>query len=218
MSSATSALALNLSFVLHEPSTSAQVARAARAAASCEVRARRAEARLGALPDRDLLDRAVVTGPALQSLGLDVARVAVLSPRLGPWRLLPRLLACALASERHLPRPPETTLHLIDAPGDGPAATVSFFRGEATLALPPPETLAAPLALFAWVVLRPGDQSLHLHREPLALAVGASPLDALQACLPLAEEAIRSHVGQWCCSAPLWARPAERELPELRGR
>jgi hypothetical protein len=178
---------LNLSFVLHEASTSAAVADAALASDD------RYGLRRGPAPDQT---------PKNQIVGLDklsqLAPDVVLTAQIG----LPAVLGACAA---RLPHPP--AIVAIDAPGT-PTVMRSFFRAPARLELP---AWQAQRVAVAAAVVRPGGASIEL------VCVGtfawpAGESDALRAL----ERLILAHVDQWRPPRALWDAPAEACLPELR--
>jgi len=199
---------LNLSYVLHEPSTSAVVRAAAERSNAEARRLRRATAALAALSDAALRQRIVVlatTQPDALSQG--TAPPAIASIHLGPWWLLPRVLG--LIASDGTPRP----VHLIDQPAAAATRIVPFFRAPARLAVPDASAPDYP-AWFAALVLRPGGDTLLLQLDTVP-GSEASPTERDAALVGAAERAIRAHVEQWSCPGPLWDASAERSLPEF---
>lgn len=199
---------LNLSYVLHEPSTSALVRDFAERSSAETRRLHRATAALAALPDSALRERVVVlaTSP-LDARGDETSPAAIASIHLGPWWLLPRVLG--LVASDGTPWP----VHVIDQPAAAVTRTVPFFRAPARLALPEASASGYP-AWFAALVLRPGGGTLLLRLEAVP-GPEASPAERDAALLGAAERVIRAHVEQWSCPGPLWDAPAELSLPEF---
>ena len=196
------AVRTNLSYVLHEPSTSAavtaQASRLTGARRSLDAAARR----LARLTDAELAARTLVLAP----LGEPPAGNSgtALSVQVGPWRMLRRVLAVRYGVADARP----WSVTLVDDPGCLAVAGAEFFRGPARLCLPVVDDRSA--SWFAALALRPGGDRLLLELTPLA---GDG---AIERVLRAAEAAIRGHVGQWTCAAALWPRPAEDQLPEFR--
>lgn len=188
------ARALNLSFVLHAPAGSEQVACWLRRQAAARRALERAAPRLSRLED-DVLRRRIVLPPA-DGYTVDPAPRFV-SLCLGPWELLPRVLGLIFDA-----RPAVVTFLDGDAPG---LSERVFFRAPARLNLPAAEAFPAWLAT---VILRPGNTTLHLELWPVA-----SPAEFTAR----AEDAVRRFVEQWRCPRALWPAPAEDALPEYRG-
>lgn len=199
---------LNLSYVLHEPSTSAMVRDVAERGVAEARRLHRATAALAALPNPVLRERVVVlsTSP-LDAFAKRAAPSAIASIHLGPWWLLPRILG--LSASDGTPRP----VHFIDQPAAAATRMVPFFRAPARLALPEASAPDYP-AWFAALVLRPGGNTLLLRLEAVP-GPEVSPAERDAALLGAAERAIRAHVEQWSCPGPLWDAPAELSLPEF---
>jgi hypothetical protein len=82
---------LNLSYVLHEPSTSQQVASVARQVIANERKARAAIERLSRLPDAEILRRVMSPIP-LDMLDFPVS-ASFVTLQIGAWQLIPRVLA-----------------------------------------------------------------------------------------------------------------------------
>lgn len=205
---------INLSYVLHEPSTSDQVRGAARRLVETEPGLRRAVAALASLPDPDLRERVVIHAPGgLPDVASDEPLVA-LSLQIGAWPLLPRVLALLGRPGTGAQRPP-WRVWLLDDPGSRSSQRFDLFRAPARLCVP---DTALMLEWFAVLVLRPGSNTLLLAVERLAESeCGPNETTArLRRAIPAAETAIRSHVGQWLCPVPLWEKPAEDYLPEFR--
>lgn len=204
------AVTLNLSYVLHEPSTSSAVAAAADRLRQRQRQIGRVVERYAALTEEALLDRVVIHAPN----GLpdrDALVAGALSVRVGAWQLAGRVLASGAGAAA---RGRRVELQYLDDVAEASPRRVPFFRGPAALR-PPATTDPGRLpAWFATLVVRPGGDSLLLTLTPLP--VGTSrPDDLLEAALPLAEAAIREFVDQWWCPLPLWARPVEEALPEF---
>jgi len=204
------AIRLNLSYVLHEPSTTSATRALARQLLGSRDRIARATRRLGRLSDLVLLPR-VVPRDLDRFWSVQATPPSVLvTLRLGAWPLLPRVLALHLSEQG-----PPPVVHLLDdePPEDG--RPLLLFRAPARLALPPPESLTGRRACFASVVFRPGWQTLLLDLVPLT----ADPIERWEqwstALASAIEAALREFTDQWLCARPLWDLPAEEALPEL---
>lgn len=209
-----STVRLNLSYVLHEPSTSRQVESAARQVIANERKARAAVDRLSRLPDTELLRRIYAPVP-LDSIDLPTSESFV-TLQIGAWQLVPRVLA-ALRVTRRLERPLPVHVQYLDGLTGGPTVATPFFRAPAQLRLPSTNSSGRHPGHFVSLILRPGGERLQLTLDRLNVDFGQEPrIDVLKAAGPLAEAAVRSHAGQWFCSRNLWPRPAEQELPEFR--
>ncbi|CCF86270.1 hypothetical protein [Nitrolancea hollandica] len=209
-----STVRLNLSYVLHEPSTSRQVESAARQVIANERKARAAVDRLSRLQDAELLRRVVSPVP-LDSIDLPISESFV-TLQIGAWQLIPRLLA-ALRATRQLDRPFPVHVQFLDGLTGSQTVATPFFRGPAQLRLPSTNSSGRLPGHFVSLILRPGGSRLQLILDPLMIDTGQDPrAGVLKAAGPLAEAVIRSHAGQWFCSRNLWPRPAEQELPEFR--
>jgi lauroyl/myristoyl acyltransferase len=204
------AIRLNLSYVLHEPSTSPATNALARYLLSSRQRIATATRRLDALPDLALLPRVVPRDlDRLWSVQADPPHV-LLTLRLGAWPLLARVLALHLSEQ--VPRP---AVHLLDDRPRGESRPLLLFRAHARLALPPPEVLAGRRVCFATVVFRPGWHTLLLDLAPFASDPSEDWEQWTTALASAAEAALREFTDQWLCSRPLWTIPAEEALPEF---
>lgn len=199
------AVRLNLSYVLHEPATSAVVHDAARRLSDVAPRVRRAVARLAALPDDALRCRVLVVPSAEPTNPAPTAPVAW-TVQVGAWPLLSRVLDLI-----HPQSPGKGwSVRLLDGPDAAREDTTPFFRGQANLCLAAePEP-----GWFASLALRPGGTTLLLRLHSLPHRAD-DQIDREQA-VRLAEVVIRDHAGQWLCERPLWDRPAEAALPEFQ--
>lgn len=211
-----STVRLNLSYVLHEPSTSRQVETAARQVIASERKARSAVDRLSRLSDAELIRRVHAPVP-LDTIELPISESFV-TLQIGAWQLIPRVLA-ALRVTRGLDRPLPVQVQFLDGLTGGPTVATPFFRAPAQLRLPSKNSSGRHPGHFVSLILRPGGERLQLTIDRLTVDFGQeSYTDVLAAARPLAEAAVRSHAGQWFCSRNLWPRPAEQELPEFRRR
>ena len=205
---------LNLSYVLHEPSTSQQVASVARQVIANERKARAAIERLSRLPDAEILRRVMSPIP-LDMLDFPVS-ASFVTLQIGAWQLIPRVLA-ALQSARGRGRGVRVPVQLLDNLTGGPTAATPFFRAPAQLRLPAWKPGGAPPRHFVSLILRPGDEQLQLTLDRLSIDPGSDHfLDVLKASALPAESVVRSHFGQWFCLRPLWPQPAEQALPEFQ--
>ncbi len=208
-----STVRLNLSYVLHEASTSRQVDSAARQVIATERKVRAAVDRLSRLPDAELLRRVSSVFP-LDTIDLPVAESFV-ALQIGAWQLIPRMLA-ALRVTRGLERPLPVQVQFLDGLTGGPTVATPFFRAPAQLRLPSKNSNGRHPGSFVSLILRPGGEHLQLTLDRLTVDSGQeSCTDVLKATGPLAEAVVRSHAGQWFCPRHLWPRPAEQELPEF---
>lgn len=209
-----STVRLNLSYVLHEPSTSRQVENAARQVITGERKARAAIDRLSRLPDAEVLRRVCSPVP-LEMIDFPVS-ASFVTLQIGAWQLIPRVLAAMQMKQGHERRIP-VNVQFLDGLTGGPTAATPFFRAPARLRLPSKGPGDQPPELFVSLVLRPGGERLQLAVDRLPLNSGDDPYTAvLNASRPLAEAVVRSHVGQWFCPRALWSQPAERELAEFQ--
>ncbi len=209
-----STVRLNLSYVLHEPSTSRPVESAARQVIANERTARAAVDRLSRLPDAELLRRVVSSVP-LNTIDLPISESFV-TLQIGAWQLIPRLLA-ALRVTRHVDRPLPVQVQYLDGLTGSQTVATPFFRGPAQLRLPSENSSGRLPGHFVSLILRPGGDHLELTLDPLMVDPVQDPrVDLLKAAGPPAEAVVRSHAGQWFCSRNLWPRPAEQVLPEFQ--
>jgi hypothetical protein len=205
---------LNLSYVLHAPSTSQQVEAFARRVLANERLARAVVTRFSRIPDDQILRR-VTTPSSLNAADLSDAE-PVITLGVGAWPLIPRVLA-ALRTSSGLNQSAPMQIHLLDGEGNNRCVTTPFFRAPARLCEPSPAPSAQQFGHFVSLIIRPDNDSLSLHVDRLRLNGSDDPVrGALLRSTPLAETMIRAHVEQWFCQRPLWTRPAEQELPEFR--
>lgn len=209
-----STVRLNLSYVLHEPSTSRQVKNAARQIIANERKARAAVERLSRLPDTEILHR--VSAPfSLDEIDFPVSESFV-TLQIGAWQLIPRVLAAlrvAQGLEHQLP----VQVQFLDGLTGGPTVATRFFRAAAQLRLPSNNPSGQRPNYFVSLILRPGGEHVQLELDRLMVdSERESRAGVLNASGPLAEAVVRSHSGQWFCLRPLWPRPAEQELPEFQ--
>lgn len=202
---------LNLSYVLHEPSTSQATGALVRQVLANRRRIAAATRRLSMLPDLVLLTRVVPRDPhRLWEVQAEPPHT-LLTLHLGAWPLLGRVVALHLGQQQ----PPEA-LYLLDDEPVGDSLDLSLFRAPARLALPPAAFIGRQRSCFATLVFRPGWRTLLLDLTPLA----ADPFEAREqwvASLASAlEAAIRDFCDQWLGMRALWEVPAERALPEFR--
>uniref|UniRef100_A0A831TBE2 Uncharacterized protein n=1 Tax=Thermorudis peleae TaxID=1382356 RepID=A0A831TBE2_9BACT len=203
-------LRLNLSYVLHEPSTSPAVGALARQVLSNWRRIAAATRRLGSLDDLALLTRVVVRN--YRSLWAAQAQPPdmLLTVRLGAWPLLERVVGLHLGEQRS-----PAQLHLLDGQPASPSWDLPLFRAPARVSLPPVEQLAGQRACFATLVFRPGWRTLLLDLTPLAGDPAEEREPWVASLGTAAEAAIRGFTDQWLCAHALWEAPAERALPEF---
>ena len=194
------ALRVNLSYVLHEPSTSPQVGAYLARARQARPDLDRAVARLAALSGPDLVARTLLLAP--DGVPQPDAGESVRTVKLRASELLGRVLAARFGGG-------EAAWHVtpLDDPACADAVDATFFRGPARLCLPGPS--GGPDGWFAALTIRPGGETLLLEITRVA-----GP-DARDRTLRAAEAAIRMHMGQWACAAALWPRPAEAQLSEF---
>ncbi len=199
----------NLSYVLHERSTSRTVS----ATTSALIRRRkgidRTVQRLAALDDAEFAAR-IVKDIASNDDANEVACAHVLSIMIGAFELLPRALQ--LAGLLHDGE--ESVYIFLDGSDCSNRALHTFFRAQALLCTPQHAPSSDSPWVFAAALIRPGDQSLLVRCVP----VGVGVIDREQVwsvVLQHAEATIREFVLQWRCERPLWDRPVEENLPEF---
>jgi hypothetical protein len=213
-----SSLQINLSYVLHEPSDSRAVHRAARASNRFDRNRRSMLQQFQSLSDAALRERLVIA-PTLDGDTATIdADTLILSAQVGLPELVPDVLrACNPVEEGAQPPIPL----LADGAFSPPECMyVQLFRAPAFLVNPAEFASPGPLYVLA-VVRRPGGGSLQLvgegvdspfdiddHGQP---GWGRSVIRAL-------ERVIQAYVDQWTPVRPLWDRPAEVELPEYASR
>lgn len=212
------ALVTNLSYVLHERSSSTQIAAYIQHIAAQRSRLSRFVDGLAQLSDDQLASRVVIEPrklALLTELDKHNGPTPVVTLQLGGWRTLGRLLRAVAEVE--------SQIFVFDRPSDsGPdRAGDSWFRAPSLVA-PPPVEVMTELFLFAIAVIRPGTETILLDGHLIAPSTegsGAVPSGGYRwpsQVLSLAESALRSHFEQWWCDAPLWSRPAEDTLPEFK--
>ncbi len=204
-----SAIAINLSFVLHEPSDSPVVARYAKEIEQQRHGREREVSRLRRFTSVELGRRVILEGDVPRA---DQSRLRILSVRVGTWSMLDAVLFAMSPALRSS----EMSTTFVDA-ADGQTTSRSLFRGMADLCLPPDAPTGESSDYFAAAILRPGNESIQLRFEPLArvavqIDAGHSGWGGSQA---LIEKTIREFVLQWDCDRSLWSQPAELTLPEF---
>lgn len=204
------ALALNLSYVLHEPSTSPEIHAAVRTLQTTHRRVQRATQRLASRADEAVIPCVVPHHEhALQLLQSTAPHsIHLLTLTLGAWQLLPRLIAL------HTYQSKPTVWVLERLPMVGPARDRPFllFRAPTRLALPEALLDNAVPVWFATAAFRPGWQSVLLHLCPLP----EQPTERLTMLGQSIEEVLRNFWPQWYPERALWPAPAEVVLPEFR--
>ncbi len=196
------ALRVNLSYVLHEPSSSSVVTEHVRLIQAQARRAARAVRNFSTLSDEELLTRIVVRDEsALDDLQRD-GPTHVLSIDLGASTLLGRVLALVLPAGSTAPEIVWIDRSFVQSP-----SRLQLFGQPADLAVP---QLSETIVWFAILVFRPGWNSLLLDAVRVT---GEAPVSDLA---PSIERALRDYTDQWWSQRPWWARPAEAVYPELR--
>ncbi len=205
-------IAANLSYVLHEPSTSATVA-------EFIASMRREQRRLGSvtrwferLDDAELIERVVIDPRSNHALEAPATEVEILSVSAGAWQLLPRVLRLT----GMLPVQIQTNVTLIDGADANRFDVRDFFRGPARLNAPSVEPIQSCQWWFAALTVRPGEKTLLLRVERISGDDDASTDAVWSRALRLAETTIREFVLQWACDRPLWDHPVEDVLPEFK--
>lgn len=205
------AIALNLSYVLHEASCSAAVQRHVALMRRDRGRRRNLVRHLEGLTDDGLFARVVsdldsTSAPSDRSSALEVVSVSI-----GAWELIPR----ALRASGIVAAGTTVNYTFIDAVTCASKARRMLFRGEAELCAPDSGPPANAQWLFASMPIRPGEQTVLLRTHQID-GVGETGNEQRWArLLPLAEKTIREFVLQWACDRALWERPAEDTLPEF---
>ena len=195
---------LNLSYVLHEPSSSATVGRFVQQLFVNARSATRASRRMETWTDERLLPTIVVRDErVLWDFQRDASSI-VLTIDLGASSLLHRTLHLLLPSRSSI-----RTLWSVDHwSAEARPYRCTLFRAETTIALPAPPEFRA---WFAILVFRPGWRSLLLDLSRLSVATFHHDL------VRTLERVIRDYTDQWWCWRPWWPVPAEEALPELKG-
>ncbi|GEM_PF-547911 len=199
-----SILRLNLSYVLHEPSSSATVRRFVQQLLDNARAASGASRRIMTWTDERFLPTLVVRDErVLWNFQRDQSPI-VLTIDLGASSLLQRALHLLLPSTS-----PVRTVWSIDRwSGDTRSYSCTLFRAETTIALPASSEFPA---WFAILVFRPGWRSLLLDLSHLSATTFHRDL------VRTLERVIRDYTDQWWCWRPWWPVPAEEVLPELQG-
>ncbi len=199
-----SILRSNLSYVLHEPSSSATVRRFVQQLFGNARTAIRASRRMETWTDERFLPTIVVRDErVLWDFQRDASPI-VLTIDLGASSLLRRALHLLLPSTSSI-----RTLWSLDRwSAEARSYRCTLFRAETTIALPAPPEFPA---WFAILVFRPGWRSLLLDLSRLSVATFHRDL------VRTLERVIRDYTDQWWCWRPWWPVPAEEALPELQG-
>jgi hypothetical protein len=207
--------AINLSYVLHEPSTSIAVRTACEALNREHARCLQAAERIAKLNDGELARRIVVPANVdAPSIGF-VEQLHVLSLQIGAWQMLPRLmrLSGVVHPSAHI------DIDYLDDPDGNSMRAVPFYRTTATVNFPG-RTAKVGTSLFAIAVFRPGYESVLMRFNEINLAYDHATEDDpdWESVRLEAERAIREFTYQWSCPRTLWDRPAEETLPEFHTR
>ncbi len=208
MTRSASAIAINLSFVLHERSDSPIVARYA---ADIERQRRGRErdvAKLQQLSADQLRRRIVVETTAPR---LDQSSLRILSVEVGAWRILEPLL---MATFPALDQASVSTC-FVDGGGEQ-RATRTLFRAPARVCLPDEGDRTESGIYFAAAIVRPGGETVQLRLEPLPQdSLSQADQSAWERAGTSIEKTWREFVLQWDCGRSLWSRPVEQTLPEF---
>lgn len=206
-------LTLNLSYVLHEPSTSAIVQETAQRVLATHQALRRVADQFARLPDPSFQQGIVVVTPPPTDAPprRRPPSPRIVSAHVGPFWLLERVLALT-ARQRGIALPPEPVF--LDDPTGPHPVTIPFFRAPARLQLKREDLHRGVPVEFVTVALRPGGRTLHFRIDRVSQGT-EDPETVEQRLIAAAERAIREHVEQWFCPGPLWDAPAEQSLPEF---
>lgn len=192
-------LSVNLSYVLHEPSTSKSVKRAARAIKRFERHQPGLRDRILKLSDSDLLGRVICVPGSNDSAGSLTSDVPIISAHVGLPELLPRIIRL-LTGVDFLPE-----IHLIDDPIHAQKPVeLQLFGAPARFDLPLDKGGDIPVAI-AGLVVRPGNETLMFSCSLVPFSDALRSVEAL----------IRDHHNQWMPQRSLWAAPAEVTIPEV---
>ena len=197
-------IAINLSYVLHERSDSAVVARYA----SDIERERRGRDRLSATLNRlsvDELRQRIVLEHELPRF--DQSTFRIISLKIGVWTVLDTVLAAACPTFVRA----NISTHLVDNDCET-LTTRDLFRAPAGLCVPDAGTPVDAADYFAAALVRPGGNSIQLRLEPL---VSGGLQNNWKVTGKILEKTIREFVLQWDCDRSLWSSPAEVTLPEF---
>jgi hypothetical protein len=207
------ALALNLSYVLHEPSTSTEVQHAIEQIKAERQRCIKATKLFARLSEHELAKRVVVLGERGSATTIQPVNLHIVSVRVGAWELLPELLRAAGVTAPNT----QAFFSYLDDPGTDSLRRLSFFRGLAQLRVPSRGQTRADTFAFVSAVFRPGYKSILLRFNGLEMDFAHASGEDLhwRTAATLAETTIREFVYQWSCPRALWDRPAEDTLPEF---
>jgi hypothetical protein len=207
-----SILRVNLSYVLHEPSTAEAVQRTAEQLRRESSRIERTTRALASLNDEELRARVIAEGNAPETRSPVPSALEVVTFRAGAWSLLPRIMRCTGHTRDDQP----ASYTCIDDADCRSMATLRFFGAPAALCVPALDSTADRCWAFAAAVIRPGDETVLLRVQ---LIDARNRDDGLRSVVDCAETTIREFVTQWDAERALWTSPAEFTLPEftLRG-
>lgn len=197
------ALRLNLSYVLHEPSTSQVVGQTARTLLQHLRKAQHLLPRFVRSPEEMLLRQIVYRNPtAVWTLQQHTAPL-IFTLDVGASVLLPEVLELILPARQSLPG-----CWWLDQPTrEAEPRNLLLFGGPTRLFFP--RQFAATM-VFAILVFRPGWRSLLLD---LTLIPDSDKMNQLGTTI---ERIIREFVDQWWALRPWWKVPAEYQLGELQ--
>jgi hypothetical protein len=199
-----SILRINLSYVLHESSSSATVGRFAKQLLVNARAATRATRRIETWTEERFLPTIVIRDERVLWDFQRDASPFVLTIDLGASSLLHRALHLVLPSTC-----PAKTLWSVDRwSAEARSYSCTLFRAETTVAVPASSEIPA---WFALLVFRPGWRSMLLDLSRLSAATFDRDL------VRTLERVIRDYTDQWWCWRPWWPVPAEKALPELQG-
>jgi hypothetical protein len=199
-------LKLNLSYVLHEPSTSRTVRQAARTSRGFARRKGNLLRAFSRLSDADLRACVVLHPRTADALRGRRPRDGIITASIG----LPDLIARCIEVTQDLRDTGNITI--VDSPSPHLQPTeVEFFGATAGLNFGE-EVSEKRESVVAGLIVRPGGESLML--TATRINVGSENHVDGRVCREL-ESLIREFVDQWTPEKTLWDIPAERGIPEV---
>jgi hypothetical protein len=199
-------LRLNLSYVLHEPSTSRAVRQAARASRRFARRKGNLLRDFSRLNDAELRDCLVLHPRTADVLRSYRPGDVIITATVGLPDLLARCIEVTQDSQG------SGNITIVDSPSPHPQPTeVEFFGATAGLNFGGGSNETREMVV-AGLIVRPGRGSLML--TATRINVGSENHDDGRVCREL-ESLIRDFVDQWTPEKALWEVPAERAIPEV---
>jgi hypothetical protein len=207
-------LELNLSYVLHEPSTSRAIQQVARRARRFARERKRLLDHFRRLDPDELAHRLIVHPRLTGDSDWPEEPAMIVTAHVGFPEMLPIVINASGLKKVDWSR--SDIAMIDDVVSVSESVYVQLFRGLASMRAPASES-RPHVALVASVVLRPGMQELQLAGTWVANPIVSGPDGNPtwnKALLSSVESMILDHVDQWTPTCALWEKPAETMLAE----